>query len=94
MAVTSIRTTYALDLETVRTLEKMAQRWDVSKSEALRRAIRFAADQDLSGSASALAALDALQDSLDLSASQTRRWSERTRRERRSSSFRLEQRSL
>jgi hypothetical protein len=69
MAITSIRTTYALDLETVRALEKMAQRWDVSKSEALRRAIRLAADQDLPGSTGALAALDALQDALGLSAS-------------------------
>ena len=92
MAITSIRTTYALDLETVRALEKMARRWDVSKSEALRRAIRLTAGQDRPGSADALAALDALQDSLGLSASEAGRWSGRTRSERRSSSSRLEQR--
>jgi len=43
MAVTTIKSTYALDVETVRELEEMARAWKVSKSEALRRAIRSAA---------------------------------------------------
>ena len=43
MAVTTIKSTYSLDVETVRTLESLARRWNVSKSEVLRRAIRAAA---------------------------------------------------
>ena len=38
MAVTTIKSTYSLDVETVRTLETLACRWNVSKSEVLRRA--------------------------------------------------------
>ena len=44
MAVTTIKSTYSLDIETVRTLESLARRWNVSKSEVLRRAIRAAAE--------------------------------------------------
>ena len=36
----SIRSTYSLDAGTLRALERLARRWNVSKSEALRRAIR------------------------------------------------------
>ena len=43
MAVTTIKSTYSLDVETVRTLESLARRWNVSKSEVLRRAVRAAA---------------------------------------------------
>ena len=45
MAVTTIKSTYSLDVETVRTLESLARRWNVSKSEVLRRAIRAAAGE-------------------------------------------------
>lgn len=45
MAVTTIKSTYSLDVETVRTLESLARRWNVSKSEVLRRAIRSAAGE-------------------------------------------------
>ena len=45
MAIPKIKSTYSLDVETVRTLESLARRWDVSKSEALRRAIRSAAGE-------------------------------------------------
>ncbi len=45
MAVTTIKSTYSLDVETVRTLESLARRWNVSKSEVLRRAIRAAAEE-------------------------------------------------
>jgi len=41
MATPTVKTTYSLDLETVRTLEALARRWNVS--EALRRAIRATA---------------------------------------------------
>ena len=43
MAIMTIKSTYSLDVESVRVLEALAQRWDVSKSEVLRRAIRIAA---------------------------------------------------
>ena len=43
VAAQTMKTTYALDVETVRTLERVARRWGVSRSEALRRAIRVAA---------------------------------------------------
>ena len=39
MAIPKIKATYSLDAETVGALERVARRWGVSKSEALRRAI-------------------------------------------------------
>ena len=41
MAIT-IKSTYSLDVESVRTLETLAERWDASKSEVIRRALRIA----------------------------------------------------
>lgn len=55
---------YSLDVESVRALEALAQRWNVSKSEALRRAVRMAAARYAQGNDSALDALDRLQISL------------------------------
>jgi hypothetical protein len=46
MARMSVEATYALDAASVATLEKMARRSAVSKSEALRRAINAAAVSD------------------------------------------------
>jgi Ribbon-helix-helix protein, copG family len=46
MATPTIKSTYTLDLDTVRALEDMARRLGVSKSEALRRAIRLAAGKE------------------------------------------------
>ena len=86
MAVPTIKTTYSLDLDTVRTLEQMAKRWKVSKSEALRRAIRLAASQPAPGIEAGLKALDELQSSLRLSAEKARRWEQRVRNERRAAS--------
>ena len=43
MAIPKIKSTYSLDVETVRTLESLARRWNVSKTEVVRRAIRAAA---------------------------------------------------
>ena len=43
MANPTIKATYTLDVETLRVLERAAKRWGVSKSEALRRAIRASA---------------------------------------------------
>ncbi len=56
MATTTIKSTYSLDVETVRTLETLAARWNVSKSEVLRCAIRTAAAEDGGGAGGSLAA--------------------------------------
>lgn len=86
MAVPTIKTTYALDVDTVRTLERMAQCWNVSKSEALRHAIRSAANEEAPGNDDALDALDRLQKSLKLTPAGARAWTMRVRTERRASS--------
>lgn len=80
-----IKGTYSLDVDTVQNLEQMASHWGVSKSEALRRAIRTTA-QALPSEASPLDALDELQRSLNLSPAKAQAWSRRVRMERRASS--------
>ena len=82
MASTTIRSTYALDVETVRALERMAQRWKVSKSEALRRAIRAAAAHGSPDTSNPLEALDRLQRSLNLTPAKARAWAQKNRAER------------
>lgn len=80
MASTTVRTTYALDQESVERLESLARQWNVSKSEALRRVIRAA---DLRASAAdRLEALDALQSSLQVSNPKARSWIREVRQER------------
>jgi predicted nucleic acid-binding protein len=88
MAMQSVKSTYALDVETVRALEGLATRRNVSKSEALRRAIRAAAaSQD---GDDPVQALNRLQQSLRLSAEQATRWAKAARTERLASSRRRE----
>lgn len=89
MATPTVKSTYSLDLETIRALERMAARWKVSKSEALRRAIRMAeheAEED------PLEALDRVQRSLALTPERTREWVRAVRTERRAASTRRERR--
>ena len=83
MAVTTIKSTYSLDVETVRQLEAMARRWKVSKTEALRRAIRAAARQHPTEAQGKLEALERLQSSLDLNQVERERWEKVVRDERR-----------
>jgi len=83
MATPRIKSTYSFDVETVRQLEAMAQRWKVSKSEALRRAIRAAASQQPPAEQEALEALQALQDTLGLTGEAAGGWEDRVRSERR-----------
>ena len=85
MAVTIIRSTYALDVETVRALERMARRWNVLKSEALRRAIRNAERAGAGSDDDALDALDKLQSSLKLTPARARAWAASVRTERHAS---------
>jgi hypothetical protein len=46
MTIPRIKGSYSLDATTVAMLERLAYRWDVSKSEALRRAIRASASAE------------------------------------------------
>lgn len=82
MAATVIRTTYALDEETVRRLDGLARQWNVSKSEALRRAIR-AADATSTPPDDRLKALDELQASMRLTRGRAQAWVREVRAERR-----------
>ena len=88
MGSLSIKSTYALDPDTVRTLDNIARRWKVSKSKALRRAIRAVAGRVPEQSHNVLQALDELQDALGPTATTTRAWIQSDRAERRASSRR------
>lgn len=89
MARTSIKATYALDVATVQALEKMARRWEVSKSEALRRAILAAATGEAGSARQGVTALDRLQRSLAMTPAKARAWVKEVRAERRAGAVRL-----
>lgn len=84
MARTSIKSTYSLDVETVRKLEQVAARWRVSKSEVLRRAINATASGRQANDLTPLQALDELQKSLKLGKRKLEQWEAAARRERES----------
>lgn len=81
MAIPTIKATYTVDVETKRMLDRLAARWEVSRSEALRRAIRQAAGR--SAGADRLAALNALQARAGLDKTSAARWTTSQRKERR-----------
>lgn len=87
MAITHIKATYSLDVETTRILERVAERWGVSKSEALRRAIRAAAAAEPKMN-DATSALDRLQDALSLTETAAAAWARHARAERKAGSKR------
>ena len=74
MATVTIKSTYALDVESVRMLETLADRWRVSKSEALRRAIRAASREQAPANRAVLDALDRLQAAVRARRIDLRRW--------------------
>jgi hypothetical protein len=84
MAIPKIKATYSLDVATLRVLERIAKRWGVSKSEALRRAIQASATQGQSGDPRA-ALLDELQSAAGLSNRDAAGWERAVKAERRSS---------
>ena len=86
MAVTTIKSTYSLDVETVRTLEMLARRWNVSKSEVLRRAIRAAAGEKSPRARKKLEALRQLQASFKARGVDLAAWEREVRAERHASS--------
>ncbi len=93
MATQTIKTTYSLDLRTVRALEALAQRWKVSKSEALRRAIQASAERaPREAGRDALRALDELQRALAMTPEAADRWVRAARSERRAWTRRVEPR--
>ena len=89
MAVTTIKSTYSLDVESVSTLERLSQRWNVPKSEVLRRAIRLAAAAGDRDNGAALSALDRLQASLRGRRVDLAQWERDSKAERRASARRL-----
>ena len=89
MAVTTIKSTYSLDVESMRTLEKLAQRWNISKSAVLRRAIRIAATDGSPGDdGAARGALDRLQGSLRSRKVDLAQWERDVKAERRATARR------
>ena len=86
MAKMTIRSTFALDPETVEELGRLADRWQVSKSEVVRRIVHTAAVIDETAAAhDALAALEELQERLALTEEQADEWSRQIRAEREAS---------
>lgn len=79
MAIPMVKSTYVLDLATADSLERLAHEWGVSKSEALRRAIRSAA---AAGEPNRLTVFRQLQDAVKLSRTQAASWAETVKAER------------
>ena len=84
MAIPKLKATYSLDAETMRVLERVAVRWGVSKSEALRRAIRASVTLPVTEAAAA-GTLDTLQELAGLTTSDAAKWSSAVRAERQAS---------
>ena len=83
MARITVRSTFALDPETVAALDRLADRWQVSKSEAIRRAVNTAcAVEEVDATSDALEALDELQALLGLDEDRAEAWIRRLREER------------
>lgn len=89
MVTTTIKSTYSLDVASVRALQDLARRWQVSKSEALRRAIRNEAGRQTATGEDALAALDQLQASLRSRDVDLEQWARQVESERQAAGRRL-----
>jgi len=83
MVSTTVKSTFSLDLESRQQLERLAENWGVSRSEALRRAIRQSVGMNNSAE-SRLAALDALQKRSTLTPEELNYWENSVREERQS----------
>ncbi|HET9783324.1 MAG TPA: CopG family transcriptional regulator, partial [Terriglobales bacterium] len=93
MASTIIRTTYALDAETVARLDVLAREWKLSRSAALRKIIREREPEEASGPDPRLAALKRLQASTRrLTPAAIRKWQRDMRAERITQTERIEKR--
>lgn len=78
-----MKATYALDAASVKALERMARRWAVSKSEALRRAINAAAASDDASPKQKIEQFERLQAEIALTPAKARAWECDVRAERR-----------
>ncbi len=75
MARKTIRSTFALDPGTVESLDRLAKRWGVSKSEVVRRVVEAAARvEELDRASDSLAALQELQERLALTPEKVDAW--------------------
>ncbi len=83
MAKITIRSTYALDVDTMHQLEDLAEHWDISKSAALRRAISEAACRTQHPRMEAIAALDRLHEQLAKKQMDLAQWERDVQEERR-----------
>ncbi len=71
----TIRSTFALDLDTVADLDRLARKWEMSKSEVLRRIVDAAARvEEVDAAADALTALEEIQHRLALTEEQADAW--------------------
>jgi hypothetical protein len=82
MARTTIKATYSLPPEVVDQLEQLSKRWGVSRSKAITRAIRTAAEMEGEAGGNPLAGLEALQAAVPLSTEGARLWMDAVRQER------------
>lgn len=82
MAKITVKSTYSLDVNTVRQLESLAKWWNTSKSAAVRRAIQTVAHQTLPRKNSDLDVLDHLQNLLALGQEDAAAWEREIRLER------------
>lgn len=83
MAIPKIKATYSLDVETVALLERLARRWETSKSEALRRLIREGAATATDKPEHKVAALQRAQQSIELTDASAKGWMSEVREMRR-----------
>jgi predicted transcriptional regulator len=90
MASMTVKATYSLDPDTVRSLDNLARRWGVTKSEALRRAIRGAAAPG--EACNRLELLDKVVESYGLTPREADAWVAESSAIRRASSGRSERR--
>jgi len=80
MAKNTVRSTFALDPETVAALDRLAAKWGMSKSATLRRIIEAAVRvEEVDAAADAVAALEELQNRLALTPEKTEAWLRETR---------------
>jgi predicted transcriptional regulator len=82
MATPTIKSTYSLDPQTVRDLERLARKYGTSKSDILRRAVQSLAAQDTTPAAQGLHALEELQKRVGLTEEKADDWVTELRRER------------
>lgn len=80
MAAPLIKSTFRLDPETVRKVERLAQHWKLSKSEAVQRAITEAAEEKTTSALTPLEAWRKVQKELNLSSVEVRAWEKESMR--------------